>query len=136
MAANYVNISSPPIINLGVSATSTVTTTSTSDVLMTGMTITPAIGTYLAIFTGVVQQNDAGNSATLSFYIGGTQDASSVMDFAPFDGGALSAAQASCCAVTHGVYTVNGSQAIAIEWHVSAGTGSVFQRKLTLIKIL
>lgn len=135
MAANYLTISTPPIANIGVSATASATTTSTSDVLMTGMTVTPIIGTYLVIFTGVVQQNNAGNSVTLSFYVNGVQDATSIMDFAPFDGGALSAAQASCCAVTHGVYTVTGSQSIAIQWHVSAGTGTVFQRKLTLVKI-
>lgn len=135
MSSPYLVISTPPIANIGVSATSSATTTSGSDVLMTTMTVTPSQGTYLVIFTGVVQQNSAGNSATLSFYIGGTQDATSIIDFAPFDGGALSATTASCCAVTHGVYTVAGAQAVEVRWHVSAGTGTVFQRKLTLIKI-
>lgn len=135
MSSHYAVISTPPIQNQDVTSVTTATTTSTSDVLMTGMTQTPISGTYLAIFTGVVQQNNAGNSATISFYVGGTQDATSIMDFAPFDGGTLSAGSASCCAVTHGVYTVNGAQAIAVEWHVSAGTGTVFQRKFTLVKI-
>lgn len=132
----YITVSNPPIVNLGVSSTTNATTTGTSDALMTGMTITPALpGTYLAVFTGVIQQNSAGNSVTISFYVGGTQDTSSIMDFAPFDGGTLSSGSASCCAVTHGIYTVNGSQAIAVYWHVSAGTGTVFQRKLSLVKI-
>lgn len=135
MASPYAVISTPPIQSSNVTATSTATTTSTSDVLMTSMTITPIQGTYLAIFTGVIQQNIAGDSITISFYVNGVQDATSVMDAAPFAGGTLTAGQASVPFVTHGVYTVTGSQAIAIEWHVSGGTGTVFQRKLSLIKI-
>lgn len=132
---SYVTISTPPIQSSKVVSVTTVTTTSTTDVLMTGMTITPIAGTYLVLFTGVIQQNAAGSSATISIYNNGVQDVDSVMTMAPFDGGALSAGQASCAGVTHGVYAVNGSQAITIEWHVSGGTGSVFQRKLSAIKI-
>jgi hypothetical protein len=135
MASPYINIATPPIQSSNVTATSSATTTSGTDAVMTGMTITPIQGTYIAIFTGVIQQNTAGDSITISFYVGGTQDATSIMDFAPFCGGTLTSGSASCCAVTQGVYTVNGSQAIAIEWHVSGGTGTVFQRKLTVVKI-
>lgn len=135
MSTNYITISTPPIQNANVTATSNATTTSTSDVLMTGMTVTPMAGTYLVVFTGVIQQNSAGNSATISIYSGGVQDTTSIMDFAPFAGGTLTSGSASCCAVTHGVYTVNGSQALSVEWHVSAGTGTVFQRKFSYVKI-
>lgn len=135
MSSSYVSISSPPILTTGVSSVSTATTTSGTDAVMTGMTQTPIVGTYLAIFTGVIQQNIAGDSVTISFYVNGVQDTASIMDFAPFDGGALSATQASCCAVTHGIYTVAGGQAIEIRWHVSGGTASAFQRKFTLIRI-
>lgn len=131
----YISISTPPIQNGLVSATSSATTTSGTDALMTGMTITPIAGTYLVIFSGAIQQNSAGNSVTFSIYNNGVQDATSIMDIAPFDGGALSSTTASCCGITQGVYTVNGSQVIQIEWHVSGGTGTVFQRKLTYIKI-
>lgn len=131
----YVTVSTPPISSTNATATSSATTTSGTDALMTGMTLTPIAGTYIAIWSGVVQQANAGQSVTLSIYVGGVQDATSVMDFAPFAGGTLTSGSASCCAITQGVYTVNGSQAIAIEWHVSGGTGTVFQRKLTLVKI-
>lgn len=131
----YISISTPPIQNSNVTATSSATTTSGTDAVMTGMTLTPIAGTYLAIFTGVIQQNVAGDSITISFYVGGVQDSTSIMDAAPFAGGALTAGQASVPFVTHGIYTVNGSQAIAIEWHVSGGTGTVSQRKLSLVKI-
>jgi len=131
----YIGVSTPPIQSTQITSTSNATTTSTSDVLMTGMTVTPIAGTYLVLFSAVVQQNDAGNSATVSIYSAGVQDPASVRDFAPFDGGTLSAVNASCVCAIQGVYTVNGSQVIQVEWHVSAGTGTVFQRNLILIKI-
>lgn len=132
---SYITISTPPIQNTQITATSNATTTSGSDVLMTGMTVTPIAGTYLVMFSAVVQQAGAGQSVTLSIYNNGVQDTPSVRDFAPFDGGTLSAGSASCVAATQGVYTVNGSQTIAIQWHVSGSTATVFQRNLTLIKI-
>lgn len=135
MASGYINISTPPISTLEATSTTNATTTSGTDALMTGMTLTPIAGTYMAIFSSVVQSSGAGQGVTVSIYSGGTQDATSIRDAAPFDGGTLSSTQASCGIMTHGIYTVNGSQAITIEWHVSGGTATVFQRKLSLIKI-
>lgn len=135
MSSPYVVYSNPPIATTQITATANATTTSTSDVLMTGMTVTPIQGTYFVMFSAAVQQNSAGNSVTLSIYVNGIQDAPSIRDAAPFDGGTLSSGTASCVFTTQGVYTVTGSQAIAIEWHVSAGTGTVFQRNMTLLKI-
>jgi len=131
----YLDISTPPIQATQVTSTTNATTTSTSDVLMTSMTTTPIAGTYFVIFTGVVQQAGAGQSVTVSIYVNGVIDSASVVDFAPFDGGTLSATSASCVCTTQGVYTVNGSQSIAIQWHVSGSTATVFQRKMTLLKI-
>lgn len=131
----YISISSPPISTTQVTATSNATTTSGTDVLMTGMTTTPIAGTYFVMFSAVVQQAGAGQSVTVSIYSNAVQDTASIRDFAPFDGGTLSAGSASCVCTTQGVYTVNGSQVIQIEWHVSGSTGTVFQRNLTLLKI-
>lgn len=132
---NYINIATPPIETTDATSTTNATTTSGTDALMTGMTITPIQGTYLVIFSAVVQSSNAGQGVTISLYVGGTQDATSIRDAAPFDGGTLSSTQASCGMMTHGIYTVSGSQAIAVQWHVSGGTGTVFQRKLSVIKI-
>lgn len=131
----YINISTPPISTSEAVATATATTTSGTDALMTGMTLTPIAGTYLVLFDSVVQSASAGNSVTISIYVGGVQDANSVRSPSPFDGGTLSATNASCGVSSHGTYTVNGSQAIEIQWHRAAGTASVFQRKLTAMKI-
>lgn len=132
---DYVNISTPPIQTTEVTSTTNATTTSATDALMTGMTITPIQGTYLVMFSSVVQSSLAGNSVTVSIYVGGTQDATSIRTAAPFDGGTLSSTQASCGIMTHGIYTVTGSQAITIEWSRSGGTATVFQRKLSVLKI-
>lgn len=119
------------ITTTNATATGSTTTTSGTDALLGSMTLTPAAGTYFCILTTVIQQNIAGDSITISFYVGGVQDATSIVDAAPFAGGTLTSGSSSAPFVTHGVYTVNGSQAIAIEWHVSGGTGTAFQRKLT-----
>lgn len=132
---SYITVSTPPISTVTVTATGSNTMTSGTDALIPSMTATPIAGTYLAIFTGVIQQANAGQSVTISIYDNGVQDATSVMDFAPFAGGTLTSGSASCCAVTQGVYTVNGSQVIQVEWHVSGGTATIFQRKFTLVKI-
>lgn len=135
MSSGYVNITTPPILTTEVTDTANATTTSATDVLMTSMTITPIQGTYLVMFSSVVQSNSAGNSVTVSLYVGGVQDTTSIRTAAPFDGGTLSATQGSCGIMTHGIYTVNGAQAIIVEWHRSAGTATVFQRKLSILKI-
>lgn len=132
---NYVTVTPAPIQTTQVTSTSNATTTSTTDVLMTGMSVTPIAGTYLVIFSAVVQQAGAGQSVTCSIYSGGVQDTASIRDFAPFDGGTLSSGSASCCCATQGVYTVNGAQVIQIDWHVSGSTATVFQRNLTLVRI-
>lgn len=135
MSAQYIAIATPPIQTTEVTATANATTTSGTDAVMTGMTITPIQGTYLIMFSSVVQSSLAGNSVSVSLYIGGTQDATSIRTVAPFDGGTLSATTASCGVMTHGIYTVTGSQAITVEWSRSGGTATVFQRKLSVLKI-
>jgi hypothetical protein len=103
-----------------VTAGGTITTTSTSDVLATGMTSTPAAGTYLCFFTGGGWLSNPGSSnytVAASIYAGGSQVSGSEIQFAnsqyyntPF----------SCV----GVATVNGSQAIEGRWRVNGGGGT------------
>jgi hypothetical protein len=123
------------IITQKVNSTSTATTTSGTDAVL--LTITPTIaGSYIAVFVGTIQQANAGQSVTTSFYNNGVQDTATVIDAAPFAGGTLTSGSASVPWVTiGGPYTVNGSQAIALEWHVSGGTGTAQQRQLYVIKV-
>ena len=124
----------PGITNTEVSATSAATTTSTTDVLMTTMTITPVAGTYLVVFSGWFTQSAGGDQIIFSIYVGGTQKADSIRNIQPFSGSTLGVNQ-NTAAATNGIVTVNGSQAIAIEWHVSAGTGTVTNRTLDIVRL-
>lgn len=135
MAGPYVTISTPPIITTVVTSATNATTTSTTDVQMTGMTSTPIAGTYFITFSAGVQQNISGDTITVSIYSNGVIDTASTRVSAPFAGGTLTAGQGSCIYATQGIVTVNGSQAIEIRWHVSGGTGTVFNRSMILLKI-
>lgn len=117
-----------------VSATADATTTSTTDVLMTGMTITPVAGTYLVVFSGYVDHSAQSVAVPISIYVGGAQKADSVRAPVPrFNG--VGANTLSPVVATNGIVTVNGSQAIEIRWKVASGTGTVHQRTLDIIRI-
>lgn len=110
-------------------ATTTITTTSTTDILATSMSITPESGTYLVIFSGSASNSSNNQSIFPSVYVDGVQVAASerrVFRLAANDG-------APFACVTQA--TVNGAQAIEGRWRVSAGTGSMYQRTLVLVKV-
>lgn len=114
--------------------TSVLTTTSTTDVLLTGMTTTPAAGTYLVIFSTWLTHSQGNQSITMSIYVGGAQKADSIRAAIPFVG-ALSAITQDMPLATNGIVTVNGSQAIAIEWHTTAGTATAHNGTLNIVRL-
>lgn len=118
-----------------VGATANATTTSGTDAIITGMTATPAAGTYLVWFSSAINSSQAGATVTVSMYVGGVQRADSVRAVSPFDGGTLSALTASCGMAINGLVTVTGSQAITIEWHTSAGTATCGARTLNYLRV-
>lgn len=112
-------------------ATATVddTTTSTTDTLLGGMTITPAAGTYLVLFsTSTVNSGNGAERNYFSVYSGGSQ-VSGTERKVGVGGGAYS------LAATQGVVTVNGAQAVEIRWRVIAGTGTAAARKMILVRM-
>jgi hypothetical protein len=128
------SISVQGLYNQEASFTSTITTTSTTDVVMTGMTITPPAGTYFVDF-GTWMTNTTGNqTATISIYSGGVQKASSVTTIIPFSG-AIGSVNDGVAVSTNGIVTVNGTQAIAIEWHTAGGTASAHNGTMDIMKI-
>lgn len=134
MSSPYGSIAVQGLFNSEMSFTSTITTTSSSDVLITGMTITPPAGTYFAIF-GTWLTNTTGNQpATISIYVGGVQKASSIVTIVPFSG-AVGSVNDGLAVSTHGIVVVNGSQAITIEWHTGGGTVSAHNGTFDVIKI-
>jgi hypothetical protein len=122
-----------PLGTQNVNATGTITTTSTTPVLATGMTITPVAGTYLVIFGSACYQSTTGSGCYVeaSIYAGGSQCAESLRQVA--DGPAY---QTPFTAVA--VATVDGTQAIEGRWKMTTGSGTASMlgtRSLTIVKI-
>ncbi len=114
-----------------VSATGTITTTSTSDVLATGMTITPGAGDYLVMFSTSTENNATGNNTYISIWVNGVQIAHTERRW--FTEGSI-ANTASPMATQHFAASVGGGQAIEARWRVDGGTGTMYQRTLTIVK--
>jgi hypothetical protein len=113
-----------------ISNTTSRTTTSTTAVLMTGMTVTPAAGTYLVIWSGSLTTAASTQNTTFSIYSAGALvthsericgGAQVVIMYIPF-----------CCVA---VVTVNGSQAIEGMWRTSSGTATSTRHSLQYLRI-
>lgn len=105
------------------------TNVSMTDILMVGMTVTPAAGTYLVMWSGSVVNSANGSERTwVSLYKAGSQVSGSERSIGT-SGGAHSPAH------TKALITVDGSQAIELHWRVAGGTSTVHQRSLTLIQL-
>lgn len=112
-------------------ATGDTTTVSTTDVLVSGMTITPASGTYLVRFTGSVDHSANNATADMSIYAGGVQTAASERRFMR-GAGQGDVSIPFCCEAK---VTVNGSQAIEGRWRTSGATATMHERTLTILKV-
>lgn len=122
------------ISNTEVSATADTTTTSSTDVLMNSMTITPVSGTYFVSFSTTVDHSNQSVAVVASIYSGGTLKTDSVRSVVPrFNG--IGANSLSPCVAINGVTTVNGSQAIEIRWKTASGTATAHQRTLNVIRM-
>lgn len=117
-----------------VAFSSNITTTSTTDVVLTGMTITPISGTYLVMFSTWLTASAASNVHTMSIYVNGVQNAGSIRAAIPFSSASLAATQ-DIPLSTNAIVTVNGSQAIDIRWRTSAGTATAHNGTLDILKV-
>jgi len=116
-----------------VTATADATTSSASFTLLSGMTISPAAGTYLALFSTSTESTATDTIIDTSLFVGGTQLAHTQRSFTeepsipdtPF-------VQAILAKVT-----VTAGQAVEVQWRNSGTAGSVtaHQRTLTLYKV-
>lgn len=116
-------------------ATANATTTSGTDALMTGMTMTPAAGTYLVLFNTDINSNSAGAAISFSFYVAGSQITTSLRKISHFDGGTLSAGSARGQACLQELITVTGSQAVEVRWSTSSGTATAAARSLIIMQV-
>jgi len=110
-------------------ATGTINTSSTTDVLATSMTITPAAGTYLVIFASTVSSDANSGLVYTSIWAAGAQVAASELSGNPKNSPDRHAH------TNIAKVTVNGAQAIEGRWRVGSGTGSMYQRTLEIVKV-
>ena len=114
-------------------ATGAISTTSLTDVLVTGMTLTPGAGTYLAMFSMTMAHNKTGQTVFASMYANGVQQASTDRDVGGQAGNLGNGA-------FQRIVTVGAGQAIEARWRVSSNAGggqgsSPGPRTLTLVKL-
>lgn len=116
------------------SATGAITTTSTTDVVMTSMTTTPAAGTYLVLFSTYCTHSNTNQTITASIYNNAVLKTDSVRTVTPFPGG-VGPATLNMVLATQGIVVATGA-AIDIRWKTSANTATCTQRTLNLVRLL
>lgn len=113
-------------------STSNATTTSTSDVQLTNMTITPGAGNYLAYFSSGVKNTNIDTNNYFSFYVNGVQIDYSERNIFVEE----SFQDTSYPVMTHAYLSgVGASDVIEVKWRTSAGTATSYKRTLTLQKV-
>jgi hypothetical protein len=127
--SDHVHLALPVVTE--VSMTSTITTNSTSDVLMTGMTITPAAGNYMVWFTGDIYNNQSSSNMIADIWAAGTVVTASERTLVS------SNTTNHFNFATQAKVTVNGSQAIEGRWRtVSGNTNTNTRRTLSIMRVL
>ncbi len=108
-----------------------ITSTSATDVLLTGMTITPIAGTY-KVYVITTSNNSGNNTNFFSIYKGGVQVANTEKPVARISNtfALVRLGYEMICEVT-----VNGSEAIEIRWRRNAGTASCYSRELSILRV-
>jgi hypothetical protein len=128
------NESNALVSGISNSETTSTTATACSTTGTTLLTITPVSGTYLAIFSGNVTASSAGGNVLTVVLNNGNAITASTRTALPLSSAAVSVFQ-NMTVTTNAIITVNGSQAISVVGTSSAGTVTVTQRTLDLIRI-
>lgn len=117
------------ILNYQVVASTTFSTSSTTDVVITSFTVTPQAGTYAVWFNLSTQNTSGSQSNFASLYRGGTQ----IADSERRTGFGAANTPASLPSMT--VATFNGSQAADVRVRTTSATAAVNARTLLLIRL-
>jgi hypothetical protein len=120
------------IATSSVSSQSTTTTTSATPALLNSMTLTPVSGTYDVYFDTTVQTTTGGNSITFAIYAGGSIVTASSRTIQFPTATLIDSGYPFFCACQAISVTVNGSQAITVEWSTSGGTATCLNRTLSI----
>lgn len=128
-----------PILPTGFEAVATdaITTTSATDVAMSGMSITPGAGTYIALFSCTMTSNTNNADITCTIYANGVAQTDSVRVVTPqFQGGVTPSLNVRAQMQTQAMVTVADGQSIQIQWRRSAGTAATSARNLILMRVV
>ena len=109
------------------------TTTSTAGALVTGLTFTPAAGTYKVIFSGsgFPQNNNVLQSMTI--WSGGAASTGATRDIRSSGGGTTGMRVGFC---VEAEVVVNGAQAIEAYLNINiAGTAEIFDSSLSIVEV-
>lgn len=117
------------IVNYNVVSSTTFNTTSTTDVVITGMTVTPVAGTYGIWFNAAVVMSSSPVIQSWTIYSSGA----AVVDSVRSQQSSRSAQPLFCA--TMSIVQVNGSQAIDVRVNTAGGTLTVNQRSLLLTRL-
>lgn len=132
----YVRTRFKPYYN-EVSSTAGMSLASTTDVLVTSMTLTPPAGTYRVFYDSTITNASSNNGQTCGcgIYAGGSQVANSGRSYV-FPTSSFGTIQPGAVAfVTSATVTVNGAQAIEVRARRSAGTVTINNRTLNIIRV-
>lgn len=118
-----------------VSATASASAPTGADVLLNSMTISPSAGVYVAWFSTDVTSGVAGATISLSFYVGGTQDAASLRKIIPFSGGTLTSGNARGAVAFQRTVTITAGQALEVRWSTSNAGPTAAARTMTIVRV-
>lgn len=127
----------PPITYAGFSGS--ITTTSATDVLMTGLTLTPGAGTFQVIGATTMAHSTSGATIFMSVYANGVQVAASESGTTPrfASGGGLGVGVSAIPlpVMVIAEVTVAAAQTIEIRWRTTAATATSTNRSLLINKV-
>jgi hypothetical protein len=106
-------------------------TGSTTFGLLSGMTITPAAGTYTVVFSGDILVSEGNGNCAISIYSGGSVVTASQRTFSTTASGVTNSTM-SCSFSAIAKVTVNGSQAIEGRWKTTSGSINNTYRQLLI----
>lgn len=123
-----------PYYNTAISTTN-MALASTTDVLVTGMTITPPAGIYKVDFNSSINMSTANATYGCAVYVGGTivSETDRAMQVGQISFGTFT--PGTLAITTGGIVTVNGSQAIEIRARRSAGTTTIQKRTMVITRV-
>lgn len=106
------------------SNTNNITTTSTSDILITNMTLTPSRGKWLIFFQGQTHGSLNSVNVFFSIYTNGVKETNSEIFYIR-----SSSSGRNYVGISGIPVIVDGTQAVEVRWRVSNGTGYLYGRR-------